>query len=108
LEQIEFSSPVHLAFDELERVRVNVEFGDGYPKANPTDFIVVIFTGEESMWLPRPFLSGAEPAPRLFASPRGPNFPLSRLESRLMCPACGSRRVTVVFEPPSNAQVGRG
>ena len=36
---------------------------------------------------------------------RGPNFPLSRLESRLMCPACGNRRVTVVFEPPSNAQV---
>jgi hypothetical protein len=36
---------------------------------------------------------------------RGPNFPLSRLESRLMCPACGSRRVTVVFEPPSNSQV---
>src|ERR1700722_12286852 len=30
---------------------------------------------------------------------RGPNFPLSRLESRLMCPACGSCRVTVVFEP---------
>ena len=37
---------------------------------------------------------------------RGPNFPLSRLEGRLMCPACGNRRVTVVFEPPSNAQVG--
>ena len=37
---------------------------------------------------------------------RGPNFPLSRLESRLMCPACGNRRVTVVFEPPSNAQMG--
>jgi uncharacterized Zn finger protein (UPF0148 family) len=35
----------------------------------------------------------------------GPNFPLSRLEGRLMCPACGNRRVTVVFEPPSNAQV---
>src|ERR1700733_644778 len=34
---------------------------------------------------------------------RGPNFPLSRLESRLMCPCCGNRRVTVVFEPPSNA-----
>lgn len=33
---------------------------------------------------------------------RGPNFPLSRLEGRLMCPACGNRRVTVVFEPPSN------
>jgi hypothetical protein len=33
---------------------------------------------------------------------RGRNFPLSRLQSRLMCPACGSRRVTVVFEPPTN------
>jgi hypothetical protein len=39
---------------------------------------------------------------------RGPNFPLSRLESRLMCPACGNRRIAVVFEPPSNAQVGSG
>jgi hypothetical protein len=36
---------------------------------------------------------------------RGPNFPLSRLESHLMCPACGNRRVTVVFEPPTNSQV---
>jgi hypothetical protein len=39
---------------------------------------------------------------------RGPNFPLSRLESRLMCPTCGSRSVTVVFEPPTNRQVGSG
>src|SRR5829696_3541114 len=31
---------------------------------------------------------------------RGPNFPLSRLESRLMCPECGSRRVTVLFDVP--------
>ncbi len=37
---------------------------------------------------------------------RGPNFLLSRLESRLMCPACGNRGVTVVFEPPTNRQVG--
>jgi hypothetical protein len=36
----------------------------------------------------------------------GPNFPLSRLESRFMCPASGSRRVTVVFQPPANTQVG--
>jgi hypothetical protein len=34
---------------------------------------------------------------------RGPNFPLSRLESRLMCPACGSRNVAVLFEPPAGA-----
>jgi hypothetical protein len=39
---------------------------------------------------------------------QGPNFPLSRLESRLMCTACGSRSVTVVFEPPTNRQVGGG
>ena len=38
---------------------------------------------------------------------RGLNFPISRLESRLMCPTCGNRRVTVLFEPPRNAQVGR-
>ncbi len=41
-------------------------------------------------------------------STRGPNFRLSRLESRLMCPACASRQVTVVFEPPTNRQVGGG
>ncbi len=39
---------------------------------------------------------------------RGPNFPLSRLKSRLMCPACESRRVTVVFEPPTNREVRSG
>lgn len=39
---------------------------------------------------------------------RGSNFPLSRLESRLMCPACGNRSVTVVFEPPTNAKVVSG
>jgi hypothetical protein len=39
---------------------------------------------------------------------RGPNFPLSRPESRLMCPACGNRRVILVFEPPTNAQVMGG
>jgi hypothetical protein len=39
---------------------------------------------------------------------RGPNFPLSRLESRLMCPSCGGRSVTVVFEPPINRAVLKG
>jgi hypothetical protein len=40
---------------------------------------------------------------------RGLNFPISRLEARLMCPSFGNRRVTVVFEPPSNAaQMGGG
>jgi hypothetical protein len=30
---------------------------------------------------------------------RGREFPLSWLESRLKCPRCGSRRVTVLFQP---------
>ena len=33
---------------------------------------------------------------------RGDAFPLARLESRLKCPDCGSRRVTVIFDVPSN------
>ena len=44
--------------------------------------------------------------PRHADCTRGPNFPLSRLETRLMCPACESRGITVVFEPPTNLQVG--
>jgi hypothetical protein len=39
---------------------------------------------------------------------RGLNFPISRLESRLMCPTCGNKRVTVLFEPPRNVHVGGG
>src|SRR4051812_5975297 len=31
---------------------------------------------------------------------RGPNFPLSGLESRLMCPECASRRVSLLFDVP--------
>jgi hypothetical protein len=32
---------------------------------------------------------------------RGAAFPLASLESRLKCPLCGSRRVAVVFDVPS-------
>ncbi len=38
---------------------------------------------------------------------RGGTSPLSRLETRLICPTCGNRRVVVVFERAANAQVGR-
>jgi hypothetical protein len=39
---------------------------------------------------------------------RGPNFPLSSLDGRLMCPSCRSRRVVVLFQPPrvSSKSVG--
>jgi hypothetical protein len=33
----------------------------------------------------------------------GRAFPLSRLESRLRCPRCGSRHVVVLYQPPRHA-----
>ena len=36
---------------------------------------------------------------------RGAGFPLARLESRLKCPRCGSRRVVLLFEPPSGREL---
>ena len=38
---------------------------------------------------------------------RGRDFPLSRLESRMKCPSCGSRKVTIMFDVPPNNQVMR-
>jgi hypothetical protein len=40
--------------------------------------------------------------------PPGPNFPLSRRESRLMGAACGNRSIIVMFEPPIHRPVGGG
>jgi hypothetical protein len=34
---------------------------------------------------------------------RGRGFPLSRLETRLRCPRCGSRNVVVFYQPPRAA-----
>ena len=36
---------------------------------------------------------------------RGRDFPLSRLDSRLKCPRCGSRKIVVMFEPPSKSGI---
>ena len=38
---------------------------------------------------------------------RGRAFPLSRLESRLRCPRCGSRNVVMLYQPPTNTAVSR-
>jgi hypothetical protein len=38
---------------------------------------------------------------------RGRDFPIARLDTRMKCARCGSRRVMVAFEPPSNASRGR-
>jgi hypothetical protein len=39
---------------------------------------------------------------------RGRSFPLSRLETRLRCPMCGSRDVRLIFTVPREAQTIRG
>ena len=39
---------------------------------------------------------------------RGRRFPLSRLESRLRCPMCGSRDVTLLFTVPREVMEARG
>jgi hypothetical protein len=39
---------------------------------------------------------------------RGRDFPLAMLASRLRCPRCGSRRVSVVFMPPLEGDRRRG
>ena len=35
---------------------------------------------------------------------RGPDFPLSRLETRMMCPWCRSRDVRLIFHVPGEPQ----
>lgn len=39
---------------------------------------------------------------------RGAAFPLAMLESRLRCPRCGSRKVTVLFDIPNQPKQARG
>src|SRR5229473_1872430 len=39
---------------------------------------------------------------------RGRGFPISRLESRLRCPMCGSREVVLLFTIPREAMTARG
>ncbi len=39
---------------------------------------------------------------------RGRAFPLSALASRLRCPHCGSRQVTLIYSLPTNANVASG
>jgi hypothetical protein len=50
--------------------------GEGVPKLKPqTLLFVVMLTGEESTWLPRPFLSGAEPCAKTFCLPARTELP---------------------------------
>jgi hypothetical protein len=51
--------------------------------------------------LTRPCVYREELDLRTLVWTRGCNFPLARLESRLMCPRLGGRRVVLVFQPPA-------
>ena len=38
---------------------------------------------------------------------RGATFPISKLEGRLKCPRCGSRRVVLLFDMPTSPMAKR-
>lgn len=48
---------------------------------------------------------GAELDMQTLVWTRGRDFPLARLESRLKCPRCGSRRVRLAFSVPPSAHL---
>lgn len=52
----------------------------------------------------RECIAGAELDMQTLVWTRGRDFPLARLESRMKCPRCGSRRVMLLFRPPTNAK----
>jgi hypothetical protein len=57
----------------------------------------------ETMKRKRECVYGAELDLATLVWTRGRDFPLARLESRLKCPACGSRQVRLAFSVPSNS-----
>lgn len=71
------------AFDAGWRVRVRCAWGP-----------------REGMKRVRECVYGAELDLKTLVWTRGATFPLARLETRLKCPRCGSRRVVLLFEPP--------
>ncbi len=58
----------------------------------------------EGMKSIRPCVYGGELDMQTLVWTRGRDFPLARLESRLKCPRCGSRRVRLAFSVPPAGQ----
>jgi hypothetical protein len=56
---------------------------------------------QEAMKRVRECLGKGELDLRTLIWTRGAAFPISSLESRLKCPLCGSRRVAVIFDVPT-------
>jgi hypothetical protein len=56
----------------------------------------------------RDCVEGAELDLETLVWTRGRDFPLARLESRLKCPRCGSRRVWLAFTVPAQPHRARG
>ena len=55
--------------------------------------------GMKSIWASTPYVDMDLPS---LIWTRGRDFPIARLDTRMKCPRCGSRRVLVAFEPPQN------
>lgn len=54
----------------------------------------------------RPCLFSYEMDMKTLLMTRGPSFPLERLPSRLLCPRCGERNLSVVYFVPSERKSG--
>jgi hypothetical protein len=62
-------------------------------------------------WLPGVVVANRPGGQGLAEAPvwrRGRSFRLSRLETRLRCPMCGSREVRLIFTVPRETQTVRG
>lgn len=66
------------------------------------------FGRREAMKSVRECVYGAELDLPTLVWTRGASFPLARLESRLKCPQCGSRRVRLAFIVPTERGSVRG
>jgi putative SOS response-associated peptidase YedK len=72
-----------------------------HPRAMP---VILTDPAEIKTWMSAP----AEEALRLQRGQEGGHSRWGRLESRLGCPRCGSREVTVLFIPPTTNQIASG
>ena len=63
--------------------------------------------GREGMKSRRACLFRCELDMQTLVCTRGRAFPLARLAERLRCPRCGSRRVTVMYDPAGGAARAR-
>ena len=81
---------------------MNIEtLGEAY-RAGWSIKVRCVFGKGDGMKKVRECVSRADLDLRTLVWTRGADFPLARIETRLKCPSCGSRRVAVIFDMPTN------